>query len=624
MATKENVAMDLNSAVILFQNREFEKAQSILKKLLKNKKPPAMAWFVSAIIHSQKRELVAAVSAFENAIQIQPNYPDAHNNLGVVLEMLNKTDSALKHYKTAMEQKNNYASAQFNYANLNHMLGDTETAEKFYLMALQSDPLYIKALNNLGLLYQQQNKLENSQKYFEKALKISPNDFEVLNNLAHTFYLKEQYPKALELYRKSLNLNNSAETLNNIGITLQAHGYYDQAEESFNQAIMMQPDYFEAYTNLANLFKATGKNILAEENYLKALKINPNSAPANNNYGLMLHQRGEYDLARQHFENALNANKSYKEARYNLGTYQLGTGDFCAAWRNYLYRPTPRHELAIDVQTISKQQLKNKKILLLKEQGIGDELFFLRFAKQLKIIASEVSYLASEKILPFTRQITCMDNVIDNEDAIKDYDYAISIGDLPALLVEDKNNIPASIKLSADVEKTKGFSQLLSQFGPPPYIGITWRGGQKVKNLLFKTIAIDPLAEALQSANATFVILQRHPSDNELAQLRNHKCFANIADLSHLNDDLPQMLSLLSMLDDYIGVSNTNMHLRMALGKTARVLVPHPPEWRWMLRGDQSPWFPSFQIYRQTADGNWKGALEFLSSQLLEKYGKQN
>jgi len=80
------------------------------------------------------------------------------------------------------------------------------------------------------------------------------------------------------------------------------------------------------------------------------------------------------------------------------------------------------------------------------------------------------------------------------------------------------------------------------------------------------------------------------------------------------------MSGLLCALDDYVGVSNTNMHLMAAVGGTARVLLPFPPDWRWMLEGDESPWFPGFRIYRQTPDKDWSRAMERLRRDLLEKW----
>jgi hypothetical protein len=76
------------------------------------------------------------------------------------------------------------------------------------------------------------------------------------------------------------------------------------------------------------------------------------------------------------------------------------------------------------------------------------------------------------------------------------------------------------------------------------------------------------------------------------------------------------MLALLHLLDDYIGVSNTNMHLRAAAGRSARVLLPNPAEWRWMRWGRASPWFPGFRCYRQSLRGDWSGAMAELARDL--------
>ncbi|MGH8641092.1 MAG: hypothetical protein ACRET6_05245, partial [Burkholderiales bacterium] len=116
--------------------------------------------------------------------------------------------------------------------------------------------------------------------------------------------------------------------------------------------------------------------------------------------------------------------------------------------------------------------------------------------------------------------------------------------------------------------------------------------------------------------------VQRHPRAGEtdtLARLLDRP----VHDLSPVNDDLEETLALIAVLDDYVGVSNTNMHLRASAGKTARVLVPWPAEWRWLLAGDESPWFPGFRIYRQAPDGAWSAALDSLERDLRARHGRR-
>ncbi len=91
--------------------------------------------------------------------------------------------------------------------------------------------------------------------------------------------------------------------------------------------------------------------------------------------------------------------------------------------------------------------------------------------------------------------------------------------------------------------------------------------------------------------------------------------------MTSLNDDLEDMLAVLALMDEYVTVSNTNVHLRAGAGRTSRVLVPNPPEYRWMAEGTESPWFPGCKLYRQKVDGAWDEALAALARDLEEALG---
>jgi hypothetical protein len=124
------------------------------------------------------------------------------------------------------------------------------------------------------------------------------------------------------------------------------------------------------------------------------------------------------------------------------------------------------------------------------------------------------------------------------------------------------------------------------------------------------------VGSALHRVRGTLVILQRRPSADD------HRRFTEALgrpalDLSAVNDDLENALAAVSLLDEYVGVSNTNTHLRAGCaGKRSRVLVPFNPEWRWGLHGAHSPWFPGATVYRERAGNGWRPALEMLAADL--------
>ena len=145
-------------------------------------------------------------------------------------------------------------------------------------------------------------------------------------------------------------------------------------------------------------------------------------------------------------------------------------------------------------------------------------------------------------------------------------------------------------------------------------LGITWRAGttpettNKKEKYLTKEIPLTDLCTALKNFKGTIVVLQRNPARSELEYLSQH-LEAELIDASSINEDLSMMLQLLSKLDRYIGVSNTNTHLFGSLGKQCDVIVPFPGEWRWMWEGEYSPWYGNFRILRQTKKNDWSSIL---------------
>jgi hypothetical protein len=126
---------------------------------------------------------------------------------------------------------------------------------------------------------------------------------------------------------------------------------------------------------------------------------------------------------------------------------------------------------------------------------------------------------------------------------------------------------------------------------------------------------VEALAAALAGLRGTFVSLQRQPAPGEIEAF-SARLDAALHDGAVLNDRLEDALAAVEALDEYVAVSNTNVHLRAGAGRGTRVLVPWPPEWRWSGEGDASPWFPGSPVYRQLREGDWSPALRRLRSDL--------
>jgi hypothetical protein len=325
-------------------------------------------------------------------------------------------------------------------------------------------------------------------------------------------------------------------------------------------------------------------------------------------------------------------------------------------WRDYSLRPDAERRRKIPDLKLSSDlpaALAGKNICVHWEQGLGDEIFFLRWARELYLRGARISYRASDKIGGLLRGADFIHELLAKQAPLPEADARILLGDLPHALtalpasqlpggsLEPVNSalpqfaqrvaifsppLPPSIRLLPGAARLRELGERLRALGDPPYIGVTWRSGTPPAEQsgrgwsLFKEIPLEKLARALGPVSGTLISIQRNPKETENSLLAG-LAGKPVHDLSTLNADLEDMLALLALLDDYVCVSNTNTHLRAAVGKTARVLVPRPVEWRWMATGDESPWFPGFRVYRQGLNGDWEAAVARLRRDLLAAYG---
>lgn len=392
----------------------------------------------------------------------------------------------------------------------------------------------------------------------------------------------------------------------NAGLAHARAGRLADARACYEHAIAIRPSYVRAHHNLATLLDDLGEHVKAEAHFRAAIAADPNAAEPWAGLGGNQRLRGRLGAARQAYEHALDLRVEFPAARWNLALIDLAEGKFTDGWTNYLFRPSVDRSAAPLVEL--PQDLQGKTVEIVDEQGLGDSLFFLRFVPQLRERGAGVRYEPDTRIAEMVVRSADFGTAPSGDPA-----YRVALGDLPFLL--KSKTCPPSMSLAPLGERVEAMRAALSEVGPAPYVAVTWRAGQRADGYLFKDVPIADFAACFPSGNGTLISVQRAPKVGE--RERFSEIFGSpLADFSAYNDDLEDMLALMSLLDDYAGVSNTNMHLRAAIGKRARVLVPNPAEYRWMANGEESPWFPGFKTYRQAADGDWRTALSRLAGDL--------
>jgi tetratricopeptide (TPR) repeat protein len=498
--------------------------------------------------------------------------------------------------------------------------GDRLAAVRLYSDALRHRPNHSKAETNLGATLLEIGRIDDAVHHLRTAVQSDPADIDARVNFGTALVEAADYAGAERELRAALSASpGDALALNSLGNALFRSGRTDESIAVFEDAVRCDPTLAMAFNNLGSAWREKGDVTKAEAAFGKAVTLRPTFAAAWTGLGVALREQGKFAEARVAQDRALEADPAFASARFNRAVVDLGDGRFGDGFRDYRARPldvpsgTERESLPPD--------LTGRRVLLLPNQGLGDELFFLRFAPALRARGASLIYRAGAPIAQIVERSGVVDVVLRNGDPDPEHDVAVSIGDLPYLVAtQSASDLPPPLMLPVPADEKASARRSLAELGPPPYIGLTWRAGTREWNALLKEVSAAELGTALNGIPATFIALQRAPDAGEIDAL-SRAVGAPARDLSALNRDLVGMLAVLDAIDAYVAVSNTNTHLRAGTGCPSHVLVPHPPEWRWMHAGARSPWFPACPLYRQrhAAAGmsGWEDALAGLRRDIL-------
>jgi tetratricopeptide (TPR) repeat protein len=501
-----------------------------------------------------------------------------------------------------------------------HRAGDLAAAADGYSQLLQCVPEQPDALHLLGLVRLSQGTVAEAEDLIRRALKRIPNIAEVWNSLGNAQAVQGKSAEAVQSFERALSLNPQlAGALVNLGRLASTRNDSTAAEDFWRKALVIDPNEAEAWTNLGVFLYWQSRWQESVEALERAQALRPHSPFVANNLGMAYRVVGRVEdaIACQHRALALDPN--FTEAQLAAAVADLSLGRWRDGWREYLARPAP-DDAALLFRDVLPQNLSGRSFLVRKNQGLGDEIFFLRFAAELRRRgASHIAYEADPRLASMLQRADLVDEIRTSGQR-QDGETALSVADLPFVLgMKDGGQIPPTVCLMPDADSVDRNCARLAAAGPGPYLGLTWRAGTDGRmGIMRKEVPLAGFAAAIRDWPGTLVALQRQPFDGEISEL-SHLCGRSIADFTADNNSLEDMLAIVSMLESYVAVSNTNVHLRSAVELPTIVLVPRPPDWRWMESAERSPWFPDCPLFRQASDASWNSALDGLTAMLNKK-----
>ena len=610
----------------------YEVAVERLSRCVRAQPRRARAHAALAFAHDQLGHLEEARGAFIAAIEAEPGFAEAHNGLGVALLRAGHGEAALASFDRAMALDARLVEARLNAARALQESGRVAAAAQRYREALQLAPDRIDALRSCALGLQQVGDAQAALEAFRLLVEATPDDAIARGRFALALETSDRGDEALREIAAALRLPGPHPEVHNVhGILLLHRQRWSEAAEEFRRAASLESSMGEARVNLSIALLRLGDREGALAQLRQAKASASRDVPVLARLAAINGELGESRECIELAERAVSLSPFLPDAHATLAIELLRTGALERGWREHLYRPTRGIDL---FERVSRGEyppplpspLAGRDLLIVNEQGIGDMFFFLRYAKPLADAGARLHMLGLDPRIEGAVRRSLPIETWPEGRAVPPGVLTLYAGDLPAFV---RPLGAAGFCDALSLAPLPGrVAPMRERLGPTrlPRIGIAWRAGTQSgfgpggQAVLVKEISPRALGEALAGLEFEFISIQRLPDGDSTRELEEG-LGARVVDCSDVNSDIEDMIALLSLLDDYVGVSSTNVHLRAALGGGGRILVPFPPDWRWQYAG-RSPWFERFATYRQQRDGDWSGALRELRQDLSTGAGK--
>jgi len=578
----QNISDQLIAIINLFNNGEKQRALNKTNLLLTNNEKHIDLLLIHAKFCINLNKINDANSSLTKILNLDLNNFEALKLLYSNYLKINKIDLAKKYIdKLLTIQDNNYEflrdKAFIEYSNKNYSI-----SEKFINKALSHNSEEVFGLNILGLLYLEKDEILNAIKIFKKAISINPQYTDSYNNLGKCYIDLEK-----------LNL----------------------AYLNFKKAYKTNPNSDLPLINIGNILSLKDKNDLAIKFYEKAKTINPNNQQADENIFICNVRLKNFEWVEKKFLNLQKSNNlnpdlvlSYSYLLLNKKNFNMGFNYFDARLNTNAFPKKNKYHYNI-ITTLNKQKKlkRDNNILVIKEQGVGDEILFSSMYNDLiKNNFSNIKIECDERLLKifersFNKNIFFpFGHYSASQNNINQFDNIVYAGSLAKHFRKNETDFISKPYLKTLDKLDNKYDLILGEFKDKKKVGISWKSVFNIFGGL-KSLELNDFKK-LYSDKRLFVNLQYGETFNEVSDFR--KSGKNIYNFDNVDlfNDFDSLISILKNLDVFVTVSNSTAHFAGALGVPTILICPKKSStyYYWDYEDGKTPWYDSISIIKFT------------------------
>lgn len=567
---------------------------------------------LAAIDHHQSGRLAEAATLYGRILEADPEQPDAAQFLGVLLAQTGRPAEGERLLRRSLALRPDSAGAQSNLAGALQTMGDAAGAEAGYARALRLDPLLADAHASRAGPLRDLNRVPEAARSARRALALLPASAEALVNLAETALAGQRAEEAERAARRAAALApGSPAALMMLGSACTAQKRWDEAEAAYRGALNLARGYGAAWGNLGSLLAGQGRFDEALEAFATAERhgFSGPSLWAARGGALLAMARPVEALA--DFDRVLEARPGDAGMRWNRGFARLLAGDCEGGWPEFDWR---RHDTRAEPPwrrfaqpTWTGGDIAGRTILLYAEQGLGDTLQFVRYVPLVAERGARVILEVQPPLMSVLSGLPGVERLIARGDPLPDFDLECPLMSLPRAFGTNLGDVPATVPyLRPDPQRAAAWSERLEDGqltgGPGLRVGLVWAGNPRFPGDALRSPRLAGLRSVLDVPGVRFYGLQKGPGREDLEGVDMPPFFT---DLGPEIADFADTAAIMANLDLVISSCTGPAHLAGALGVPVWVVLPLSPDWRWLLGRDNSPWYPTARLFRQTRVGDW-------------------
>ena len=542
-----------------------------------------------------KKKLVAMYAAkeFQQALkygsELMQSYPEEvflHDISSAIWLGLNRPDKALLHAEEALKINPDYTNGHFNLGVILSRLDKQRDSFNSYQKTLSLDPNHIGALLNSAELLIKNNHLQNAIRFYDKVISLAPKTVVAHANRGVALKKLGQLEEALRSYTNTLELEpDDINTMVNKGLVLFELNRLDDAIACYDEALSKIPSHVNARLNRASALNVQGKHSASKQEVEKVLEIDPDNILAKTNYGHAL----------------------------------LAMGDFERGWFNFEWRLRKESfasTLPQNTKRWTDQDLSGKSILILAEQGIGDQIQFARYTHNLVERGASVILQCDAKLLPLFKHNLPTVQLVPKDTPLPLADFYCPMLSIPGQLGENLGSPHKTPYLSINASHVEAWAEHL-EVTNGFRVGVNWQGNPSFKRDQWRSFALSNFRPLAEIDTVQLISLQKGKQGvSQIPEFRDTHPIIDIDELAQRETDSEDAAAAIMNLDLVITSCTSIAHLSGALGKPTWVVLGTAADWRWLLDREDSPWYPNIRLFRQTEFGNWSEVFNRVKTQL--------